>query len=279
MIVLEEFMLYGFMQRALMAAVMAGLLCSILSFFVVSNRLSFMGAGVSHSMLGGLAMGALAGVNPLYTGGVFAVVVSLLVGYITKQGKMQADTVTGVFFAGGMALGVTLISLKEGYYPELFSLLFGNVLTVSYNDLYFLGGVMTGVLLFIVFFFKELLAVSFDEELARANGLPVKQIYLGLMVALALSVLASVMVVGVVLSSALLVIPAAAGYRFSQNYKGMLAISVVVGLFSGVSGLLFTLYCDIPSGAAIVLCATVIFFISLFYKQVKNYVFRRFASG
>lgn len=260
---MEEMLSYGFMQRALLAAIMAGLLCSTLSFFVVLNRLSFMGAGVSHSMLGGLAMGVLAGVNPLYTGGAFAVAVSLLIGYLNKYTRLQADTVIGIFFATGMALGVTLISFEEGYYPELFSLLFGNVLTVSWGDLYFLAVVMAGVLLYILVFFKELLTVSFDEELARANGLPVTALYLGLLVALALTVVASVLVVGVVLASALLVIPAAAGYRLSDNYLGMLVASVLVGVFSGLTALILTFYYDIPSGAAMVLFAALVFFLSL----------------
>jgi len=264
---LEEMLSYGFMQRALIAAVLVGLLCSTLSFFVVLNRLSFMGAGVSHSMLGGLALGVLTGMNPLYTGGIFAIVVSMLIGYISKYSKLEADTVIGVFFASGMALGVTLISFKDGYYPELFSLLFGNVLTVTWSDLYFLGGVMVLVLFFLVVFFKELLTISFDEELARANGLPVTLFYMGLLVSLALTVVASVLVVGVVLASALLVIPAAAGYRFSRNYRGMLACSVVVGIFSGLTGLIFTYYYDVPSGASMVLVAAVVFFVSLFWQK------------
>lgn len=260
------------MQRAIIAAVMVGLLCSLLSFFVVSNRLSFMGAGISHSMLGGLALGALTGVTPMYTGGVFAVVVALLVGYISKYGKMQPDTVIGIFFSGGMALGITLISFKEGYYPELFTLLFGNVLTVTFNDIYFLGGVMLVVLFFLLFFFKELLTISFDEELARANGLPVDYLYLGMLVSLAISVVASVMVVGVVLASALLVIPAAAGHRLSNNFRAMLVCSLLVGLCSSVGGLVFTFYYDVPSGATIVLCAAVLFFFSLSFKRLKLFI-------
>jgi zinc transport system permease protein len=241
---------------------MVGLLCSALSFFVVLNRLSFMGAGISHAMLGGMAISLLAGINPLYTGALFAVLLALLIGSISRYGQMQEDTVIGIFFAAGMALGVTLISLKEGYYPELFSLLFGNVLAVSAKDLLFLAAVMAAVLLFIAFFFKELLTVSFDEELARANGLPATALYLGLLASLALTVVVSVMVVGVVLASALLVIPAAAGYRFSRNYRAMLLLSVVAGVSSGLAGLTFSFHYDIPSGASIVLFAALIFFSS-----------------
>ncbi|MGI5882608.1 MAG: metal ABC transporter permease [Dethiobacteria bacterium] len=255
-----EIFQFGFMQRAFLAVIMVGLLCSTLSFFVVLNRLSFMGAGIAHAILGGMAIGVLTGINPLYTGSIFAILLALLIGYMSRYGGMQEDTLIGVFFAAGMALGIMLISLKEGYFPELFSLLFGNVLAVSPQDLQFLAGIMFLVLLFILVFFKELLTISFDEELARANGLPSTSLYLGLLISLALTIVVSVLVVGVVLSSALLVIPAATGYRFSKNYRPMFLFSVIVGISSSLAGLTLSYYFDIPSGASIVICATAIFF-------------------
>jgi len=265
-----EILQYGFMQRAFLAVVMVGLLCSTLSFFVVLNRLSFMGAGLSHAILGGMAIGVLVEVNPLYTGVIFAVLLALLMGYISRYGNIQEDTVIGIFFAAGMALGIVLISLKDGYFPELFSLLFGNVLAVSSRDLWFLAGVMLLVLLFIALFFKELLTLSFDEELARANGLPSTGLYFGLLISLALTVVVSVVVVGVVLSAALLVIPAATGYRLSGNYRFMLLISAIVGITSGLVGLTTSYYYDLPSGAAIVICAAIIFFCSFFPLLIRK---------
>ncbi len=262
-----EIFSYAFMQRAFLAVVLVGLLCSTLSFFVVLNRLSFMGAGISHSILGGIAIGVLAGINPLYSGAVFAVFVALLIGYLSKQGKIQEDTLIGIFYASGMALGIMLISFKQGYYPELFSFLFGNVLAVSREDLHFLAVVMVLVLLYLLLFFKELLTVSFDEELARASGLPATFLYLGLLACLALTVIVAVKVVGVVLASALLVIPAATGYRLSKNYRPMLGLSLLVGVVSGLAGLFLSYYLNIPSGAAIVLCAAAIFFLSFFARR------------
>ena len=265
-----EILTYGFMQRAFLAVIMVGLLCSTLSFFVVLNKLSFMGAGISHAILGGIAIGVLSGINPLYSGGIFAVFIALLIGYMSKYGKIQEDTLIGIFFSSGMALGITLISFKEGFFPELFSFLFGNVLAVSWEDLRFLAVVMAVVFLFILIFFKELLTISFDEELAKANGLPATALYLGLLVALALTIIVSVKVVGVVLSSALLVIPAAAGFRFSKNYRLMLLFAIIIGLFSGFAGLTLSYVYNIPSGAAIVLCAAAIFFISYLNLVLKK---------
>ncbi|MEW5920885.1 MAG: metal ABC transporter permease [Bacillota bacterium] len=262
-----EIFSFAFMQRAFLAVIMVGLLCSALSFFVVLNKLSFMGAGLSHAILGGIAIGVLAGINPLYSGAVFAVAIALLIGYLSKHGKIQEDTLIGVFYSSGMALGIMLISFKQGYYPELFSFLFGNVLAVSIQDLQFLAVVMFFVLLYIVIFFKELFTISFDEELARAAGLPATTLYLGLLVCLALTIVVSVKVVGVVLASALLVIPAAAGYRLSGNYRLMLLFSLLTGLVAGLAGLFISYYLNIPSGAAIVLCASAIFFLSFLSRK------------
>ena len=150
-----EIFQYGFMQRAFLAVIMVGLLCSTLSFLVVLNRLSFMGAGISHAILGGMAIGVLTGINPLYTGSIFAVLLALLIGYISRYGRMQEDTVIGIFFAAGMAFGIVLISFKDGYFPELFSLLFGNVLAVSLQDLCFLAGVMILVFFLFQYFLKN----------------------------------------------------------------------------------------------------------------------------
>jgi zinc transport system permease protein len=222
-----------------------------------------MGAGISHAILGGLAIGVLAGINPLYTGGIFGVGLALLAGYISKQSRIREDTIIGIFFVTGMALGIILISLQEGYFPELFSLLFGNVLAVTVADLRFLGTVMIVVLLFILIFFKELLTISFDPELAQANGLPVTWLYYGLLAAIALTIVSSVVVVGVVLASALLVIPAATGFMLSKNYRGMILLGIVVGLASGLGGLSISYNFNIPPGAAIVLCAAFVFFLSL----------------
>lgn len=266
-----EILDYAFMQRAILSVILVGLLCSTLSFFVVLKNLSFMGAGISHAMLGGIAIGVLAGINPLYTGAVFAVLMAVTIGYISRNGYIKEDTLIGVFFPTGMALGITLISFKEGYYPELFSLLFGNVLAVSVEDLWFLAVIMVLVLLFFTVFFKELLTICFDEELARANGLPVTFLHIGLLVSLALSVVVSVRVVGVVLAAALLVIPAATGQRLSANYRGMLFLALVIGLSSGLTGLMFSYAWDVPSGASIVLCAAAIFFAALIFKYILEF--------
>jgi len=250
---LSDILAYGFMQRALLAALLVGTLCSTVSFFVVLKRLSFLGAGVSHTALGGIALGLVANIDPVLTGSIFAVGTSMSTGYISRMGRISEDAVIGIFYASGMALGIALISTFKGYYPELFGLLFGNILSVSVRDLYFMFLALGIILLFVILFFKELLAICFDEEMAEAGGLPVGLLYMGLLAAIGLTVMVSIQLVGVVLVSALIVIPGATAYRLSKNYRSMLFFSLAVGLAGSFGGLMISYYYPVPPGAAIVL--------------------------
>ncbi len=265
---MSEILAYGFMQRALLAALLVGILCSTISFFVVLKRLSFLGAGISHTALGGISLGLVTGTDPVLTGSIFAVGTAMSTGYISRIGKISEDTVIGIFYASGMALGIALISTFKGYYPELFALLFGNILSVSAGDLIYMGLALVVILVFVVLFFKELLAICFDEEMAEAAGLPVGPLYMALLAAMGLTVIVSIQLVGVVLVAALIVIPGAAAYRLSSNYRGMLALSLAVGLTGSFGGLLISYYYPVPPGAAIVLILAAIFAAAMAVKPL-----------
>lgn len=260
---MADLLSYLFMQRALVACILVGTLCSTVSFFVVLKRLSFLGVGISHAALGGIALGVVTGFNPVLTGSAFAVAAAITTGIISREGRLSEDTVIGILYAAGMALGIALISAARGYYPELFSLLFGNILAITSRELWLLLAVSVSVLLYICLFFKELLALCFDEEMTRASGVPATALYLGLLVAMALTVICSAQLVGTVLVSALLVIPAATGYRLSRHFRTMLVIAVLVGNLGSLGGLILSYYYRIPPGASIVLVMTVMFTCSL----------------
>jgi len=265
---LSEILAYGFMQRALLAALLVGTLCSTISFFVVLKRLSFLGAGISHTALGGIALGLVTGADPVLTGSVFAVGTAMSTGYISRIGKISEDTVIGIFYASGMALGIALISAFKGYYPELFALLFGNILSVSAGNLLYMGLALAVILTFVVLFFKELLAICFDEEMAEAGGLPVGPLYMGLLAAMGLAVMVSIQLVGVVLVAALIVTPGAIAYRLSSNYRTMLVLSLAVGLTGSFGGLLLSYYYPVPPGAAIVLILAAVFAVVMAIKPL-----------
>ena len=254
---------YGFMQRAIMAGVLVGLLCGVLGFFVVLKRLSFIGVGISHSAFGGIAIGLLVGVEPRAAAAIFATLIAWGIGWVTRQGRLHEDTAIGILFSSAMALGVALISLSTTYQTDLFSYLFGNILAVSSADLWMLAAIVLFVLAVVGLLFKELLFIAFDEEVARANGLPVDPLYFLLLTCLALAVVAAIRVVGIILVEALLVIPAAIGYQLAHGYRAMIGISIVSAVFAALAGLLVSYLLNMAAGATIVLVLTLLFFLAL----------------
>lgn len=254
---------FAFMQRALAAAVLVGLLCGVLGFFVVLRRLAFIGVGISHSAIGGVAIGILAGWSPLITGAVFAVAVALGIAFLSRSDNVSENTVIGVFFSGSMALGVVLFSLNSGYQQDLFSYLFGNVLAISTNELVALAGVSAVILVITLLTFKEQLLISFDEEVAAAYGHRVLPLNVLMLVMLALTVVIGVRLVGLLLIQALLVVPAAVAALWALNYRWQVVMSALIGSLSGVAGLVGAYQLDIAAGGAIVLVAVALFFITL----------------
>jgi zinc transport system permease protein len=268
MLELREMLAFSFMQRAFLAALLLGALCSLVSFFVVFNRLAFIGVGVSHSTLGGIALGLILSINPLASGIVFGIVMAWSIGIISKKGGIEEDTTIGILFSAAMALGIVLISSAKGYYQDLFSFLFGSIVAVSRQDIYLLVGFLTITVFLVGLFFKELLYFSFDEEAARASGLPTGLIYYSLLTILAITVVISVKIVGIILASALLVIPAATGWQISSNYRHVLVISFITAILSGLLGLVLSYRFDLAPGATIVLVSAGCF---LFAVIIKNF--------
>jgi zinc transport system permease protein len=260
---------FAFMQRALVAAVWIGVVCGALGFFVVLRRLAFIGVGISHSAIGGVALGIVLGISPLATGAVFAGAVALAISAVGRRGGLSEDTVIGVFFSGSMALGVVLFSLQRGYQQDLFGYLFGNVLAISRGDLILLGVLGATVLAGLAIAFRPLFFAAFDEEVARAYGHPVDGLNAALLLLLAATVVIGVRLVGVILVEALLVIPAATAALWAGHYRGQLTLSMALGAGAGVSGLALAYRFDLAAGGAIVLVAVAAFFASLALRRAR----------
>lgn len=273
-----ELLSYGFMQRAIIAAALVGLLCSVVAFFVVLKRLSFVGIGVSHSALGGVAAGVVTGIDPIISGGIFATIVAWLIGWVSRHGDLEEDTVIGTFSAASMALGIVILGFARTYTGDLMSFLFGNILAIDESDLWLLGIVTVVVVGFIALYFKELLTMTFDEELAKADGLPTGFLYFGLLTCIALTVIVTVKAVGVVLSSALLVIPAAVGFEVTKDYRTMMITGIVTGVVGSLAGLVISFYLDVASGATIALCLSIVFLIAFIFSPRKAWRQKRRAS-
>jgi ABC-type Mn2+/Zn2+ transport system permease subunit len=257
-----EMLSYGFMQRAFLAAAMISLLCSAMSVFVVLKRFSFIGVGISHAAFGGVALGLVVGVNPTLAAVGFCVAAAWAIGAIARAGVVREDALIGVFFAAAMALGVVLIGQLRGYQADVFGYLFGSILGVSSGDLWATLALGAGVLLVLRLVGKELVFLCFDEEMALVSGLPVRTIYYVLLTLLALTIVVSIKVVGIVLVSALLVIPGATGLQIASNYRTMFQVSVAVGLASAMIGLVLSYRLNAASGATIVLTGTAAFLLS-----------------
>ena len=252
---------YDFMQRALVAAIVVGSLCSTLGTFVILRKLSFIGDGVAHASFAGIVIAYLRGVNFELGAAVVAILTALGIGYINRRGGISLDTAIGVLFTGVFALGVFLISQAHSSTVDLQDFLFGNILGVSPADLGIDLVVAAAVVLTVAAFFRPLLFASFDPVVARAAGVRVILLDYVLLVLLALTIVVSLESIGIVLVAALLVTPAAAAAQVTRRFVPMLLTAVTIGVGSCVVGLLLSFYASAASGATIVLVATMAFFV------------------
>ena len=257
-----EILEYTFMQRALVVSVLIGTTTAIIGVYVVLRGLAFIGAGISHASFGGVALGFLLGINPVFSAVVFCLLTAWAIGWTSRYTEVREDTAIGIFFPSTMALGILFIGLMGEYNVDLFGYLFGSVLSVSKADVWLSAVFGLGVLIIVGLFFKEFLLITFDPEMAQVSGVPAWSMHMLLLSVIALTVVLSIKVVGIILVSAMIVIPAAAAYQLTENFRTMMAWSVVIGNVSAVTGLFLSYRLDTASGATMVLTATVIFFVS-----------------
>ena len=256
-----EFLSYPFFQRALAAGVLTALLCGSLSFFVVLRRLAFVGSGVAHAAFGGVAVATLLGVPPL-AGGLAAALAVAGAAARAEGSSVTEDSAVGVFTVAAMALGVVALGFVKTN-VDLFGLMFGNILTVAPADLAILGVATAAVLVALAAFFRPLLLASVDEEGAEVAGVRTGAMRLLVLVLVGVAVVAALKVVGILLVSALLVLPGAAARTLAARWPALLAGSVAVALVSVVGGLLLSVAVDVAPGAAIILVGAGLFVAAL----------------
>jgi ABC-type Mn2+/Zn2+ transport system permease subunit len=265
-----EILHYTFMQRALVASVLIGTVTAVIGVYVVLRGMAFIGAGIAHASFGGVALGFLIGVNPILSAVLFCLGTAWAIGWTSRRADIREDTAIGIFFPATMALGILFIGLMGEYNVDLFGYLFGSVLSVTREDLWLSGALGLGVLAVIWLFFKELLLITFDPEMAQVSGIPVHALSLLLLSIIALTVVLSIKVVGIILVSAMIIIPAAAAYQITEDFRTMMALAVVIGNVSAIMGLILSYRLDTASGATMVLTATVIFFMSVLLSSRRR---------
>lgn len=263
-----EWIALPFMQRALAIGILLAALGGYFGAFVVQRRMSFLGAGLAHAAFGGIAAGLLIGVEPLWVALPFTVLVAVGIHWIRQSTRLADDTAIGIFFSLSVALGVLFLSLRTGSTVDAYSYLFGSILAVGSADLWLVAGLSLIALLTIPRLWGRWAYATFDDESARAHGLNVDRDSLMLTVFVALVIVVSIKMVGILLVSAWLVIPAASSRLSTERFSSMTVVAIVISVSATMVGLHFSWVVDIPSGASIVLAQIVAF--SLAFLTSRN---------
>ena len=276
---------FGFFQNAFLAAFIASITCGIIGTYIVSRRIVFISGGITHASFGGIGMGYYFGFNPIAGAIAFGILSALGIEFFTKKADMREDSAIAMLWSLGMALGVIFIFLTPGYAPNLMSYLFGNILTVSTDDLVWLSILAVAIIGFFLVFYRMIIFVSFDEEFALTNNAPVRLFNALLMSLVALTIVLNIRVVGIILVISLLTIPQTIANLFTKRFDVMILYSIVFGFLGSVTGLFLSYIYDVPSGAAIIFTLVVLYgliksiFLIFGKVKIKNRVAFSFPPG
>ncbi|MCU0680015.1 MAG: metal ABC transporter permease [Planctomycetes bacterium] len=265
---LFSFLQYGFIQNAYLAGFFVAIICSVLGLFLVLRKLSLIGDGLSHVSFGAVALGLFLGFYPFYVAIPLAIIGSLFILRLTEKVKIYGDAAIGMVSALGVASGVILVSVSKGFNVDLFSYLFGNILTIGTKEI--ILSILLAILVFILLgiFYKDFLVVTFDKEYALASGINVKRVNIILAVLTALTVVLAIKIVGVMLVSALLILPAVTGLQNATSFRSALITSALMAILSVLGGITLAFFLDWPAGATIVVINFVLFVISFIVKKL-----------
>ena len=262
---------YGFMQRSLVIAILVGIVCAIVGSYLMVQRLALLGDAISHSVLPGLAIAFILGANIFIGAFIAGVLSTVIIAWIKARSTIKEDAAMGIVFSAFFALGITLITIvQKDNKIDLNHFLFGNILGVTPQDAIDTALIVALVLLVVVFFYKELLFYTFDPLGAQATGLPVNLLNFGLMVLIALTIVASLKAVGVVLVLSLLITPASTAYLLVTRLHQVMILGAIIGVISSISGMYLSYFYNLPSGPAIVLVASGLFVLSLLFSPTQG---------
>lgn len=258
---------YAFMQRSLMVAIMVGVICAVVGSYLMVQRMALLGDAISHSLLPGLAIAFLLGINIFIGAFVAGVISTVIIAWIHQRSPVKEDAAMGIVFSAFFALGVTLITVvQKDNKIDLNHFLFGNILGVTFGEVRDTAIIAVLVLISVVLLYKELLFYSFDPLGAQASGLPVGLLNAGLMVLIALTVVASMKVVGVILVLALLITPGATAYLLVPRLHQVMLLGAGIGVFASIVGMYLSYYVNLPSGPAIVLVTFGLFMLAFLFS-------------
>ncbi len=255
---------YTFFQHALLGSLLASIACGLVGTYIVTRRLVFISGGLTHASFGGIGLGLYTGISPILSAALFAVLSAFGVEWLSKRKDMREDSAIAVFWTLGMALGIMFTFLSPGFAPDLSAYLFGNILTITASDIALLGVLSVVLAVFFGLYLRPIVSIAFDREFARSQGLPVEFFEYALMLFIALTIVACLRMVGIVLVISLLTIPQMTANLFSHRFHRIIWLSIGIGYLSCLGGLLLSFYLNVPSGASI------IFFSILIYAACKT---------
>lgn len=264
---LLDFLQYGFVLRALEAGIIVAIIAPLIGIFLVLRRYSLIADTLSHVSLAGIAVGLLAGLNPILTALGATVVASLGIERLRTSNKVYGESALALFLSGSLALAVVLLSLSHGLNANVFNYLFGSIITVTTNDVYIIALLAIVVVATIGIFYKELVYVTFDEEAAKVSGVPTRLINSILIVLAAFTVSLAIPIVGVLLIAALIVIPVVTALQLKKGFGQTILWAEIISLVSVISGIFISFYLNLATGGTIVLVMLLIFSIVFMYKR------------
>jgi zinc transport system permease protein len=262
---------YSFFTNSLLAALLASITCGIAGTYIVARRMVFISGGITHASFGGIGIAWFLGLNPVAGAAVFSILSAIGIEFVSSRTNVREDSAIGILWSLGMALGIIFIFITPGYAPNLMSYLFGSILTVGPADLWLMAALAVFLAVFFAGFYHLILFIAFDEEYARAHKAPV-QLFKYLLISLvALTIVLNIRVVGIILVISFLTIPQSTANLFTNNFRSIILLSILIGIIGSVTGLLVSYYWNIPSGATIIFAFVLIFGIA---KAVQSLMVR-----
>ncbi len=254
---------FSFFRNALLAAVLTSIVAGIVGSYIVARRSVFISGGITHASFGGMGLAYYMGWPPFLGAAVFAVLSALGIEWSSQKAGLREDSAIAILWSLGMAIGIVFVFLTPGYTPNLMGFLFGDILTVRFTDLFWLGGLSIVLLVALNLFYEPIVYTAFDAEFAKVSGLPVQMIRMVVAIFIAISIVLSIKVMGIILVLSLFTIPPSTANLFARNFKKVMVWSVIISVVGSMAGLFIAYYFDLPSGA------TIIFTLTAFYGVMR----------
>ncbi len=258
---------YTFFQNALLGAFLASILCGFIGTYIVTRRLVFISGGITHASFGGIGIGVYAGITPVLSAMVFAILSAFGVQWMEKRTDVRKDSAIAMFWTLGMSVGIICCFLTPGFMPDLPSFLFGSILAIETGDLWLLAILTLAVALLFTFLLRPIQSIAFDSTFARSQHLPVAALEYMMMTLIAMTIVATLKLVGIVLAISLLTIPQMTANLFTYSYRKMIGASILIGCIDCTVGLYASYLLNVPSGATIIFVSIVLFAIAKIIKR------------